>query len=117
MRTEMKNSEMKTIIRHIDRLTRNLNARGRRRHADGPDQQQKLKDAKYGAEVWAKKSLNAVVGLTTHCKFLYPQLIEKEEFDKLKNSVQKDLENGEKFVDAMKRLITFCDIAIKAQRG
>lgn len=39
----MKNSEMKTIIRHIDRLTRNLNARGRRRYADGPDQQQKLK--------------------------------------------------------------------------
>ena len=31
----MKNSEMKTIIRHIDRLTRNLNARGRRRDA-GP---------------------------------------------------------------------------------
>ena len=24
----MKNSEMKTIIRHIDRLTRNLNAEG-----------------------------------------------------------------------------------------
>lgn len=113
----MKNSEMKTIIRHIDRLTRNLNARGRRRYADGPDQQQKLKDAKYGAEVWAKKSLDTVVGLTTHCKFLYPQLIEKEEFDKLKKSVQKDLERGEKFVDAMKRLTTFCDIAIKAQRG
>lgn len=30
----MKNSEMKTIIRHIDRLTRNLNARGRRRDAN-----------------------------------------------------------------------------------
>lgn len=113
----MKNSEMKTIIRHIDSLTRNLNARWRRRYADAPDQQKKLEDAKYGAEVWAKKSLDAVVGLTTHCKFLYPQLIEKEEFDKLKKSVQKDLERGEKFVDAMKRLITFCDIAIKAQRG
>lgn len=113
----MKNSEMKTIIRHIDRLTRKLNARGRRRYADGPDQQQKLKDAKYGAELWAKKSLNAVVGLTTHCKFLYPPLIEKEEFDRLKKSVQKDIENGEKFVDAAKTLIKYCDIAIKAQRG
>lgn len=29
----MKNSEMKTIIRHIDRLTRNLNVKGRRRDA------------------------------------------------------------------------------------
>lgn len=31
----MKKSEMKTIIRHIDRLTRNLNVKGRRRDA-GP---------------------------------------------------------------------------------
>lgn len=29
----MKNSEMKTIIRHIDRLTRKLNVKGRRRDA------------------------------------------------------------------------------------
>ena len=29
----MKNSEMKTIIRHIDRLTRNLNVKARRRDA------------------------------------------------------------------------------------
>lgn len=33
----MKNSEMKTIIRHIDRLTRNLNVKGRRRDAFSMD--------------------------------------------------------------------------------
>ena len=39
----MKNSEMKTIIRHIDRLTRNLNAKGRRRDAGS----EKVKNAIY----------------------------------------------------------------------
>lgn len=33
----MKNSEMKTIIRHIDRLTRNLNVKARRRDAFSMD--------------------------------------------------------------------------------
>lgn len=37
----MKKSEMKTIIRHIDRLTRNLNVKGRRRDA-GPKAERQI---------------------------------------------------------------------------
>lgn len=37
----MKNSEMKTIIRHIDRLTHKLNVKGRRRDA-GPKAEQQI---------------------------------------------------------------------------
>ena len=113
----MKNSEMKTIIRHIDHLTRKLNARGRRRYADAPDQQQKLKlkNAKYGAEVWARNAADAAIRI--HTNSTYKPLVENEEFDKLKQIVQKDIEYCEKFVDATKELIKYCDEFIKAQRG
>ena len=111
----MRKNEVKTIVRHIDRLARNLNARGRRRYADGPDQQQKLENAKYGVEVWTRKPLNPSVPM--HAKYVYPQYVENEEFDKLKKLVQKDLKSGEEFIKSANRLITFCNIAIKAQRG
>ena len=113
----MRKNEVKTIVRHIDRLTRNLNARGRRRYADAPDQQQKLKlkNAKYGAEVWARNAADAAIRI--HTKSTYKPLVENEEFDKLKSIVQKDIENCEKFVDATKELIKYCDEGIKAQRG
>ena len=56
----MKNSEMKTIIRHIDRLTRNLNVKGRRRDAGS----EKVKNAIYA-------TANKIDGLVNElCKTL-----------------------------------------------
>ena len=66
----MKNSEMKTIIRHIDRLTRNLNARGRRRYADAPDEQQRrnIESAAQAVKNWSRKVLDAVFDIQNDCK-------------------------------------------------
>lgn len=47
----MKNSEMKTIIRHIDRLTRNLNARGRRRDAANDSSREQINNVKASIKV------------------------------------------------------------------
>lgn len=115
----MKNSEMKTIIRHIDRLTRKLNVKARRRDAIS------MKPVK---DLSLKKS-----ALKHQCDVM-SQMLEgcDKEFSK-SGYVQKkinseDFESAKKYTESFAReikrfdkvavsILTLINEAIKIQRG
>lgn len=113
----MKNSEMKTIIRHIDRLTRNLNTRGRRRYADGPDEQQRrnIESAALGVKNWARRTLDALFDIQSDCKTLFPQMAKDAEFEQIKKLAKKDIDSLKTVVKALNQMMAFCDEGIKAK--
>ena len=113
----MKNSEMKMIIRHIDRLTRNLNARGRRRDFDAVDEQQRrnVESAALGVKNWARKTLDALFDIQSDCKNLFPQMAKDAEFEQIKKYAKKDIDSLKTVVKALNQMMAFCDEGIKAK--
>lgn len=113
----MKNSELKTIIRHIDRLTRNLNARGRRRYADAPDEQQRrnIESAASAVKNWSRKVLDALFDIQSDCKNLFPQMAKDAEFEQIKKYAKKDIDSLKTVVKALNQMMEFCDEGIKAK--
>lgn len=111
----MKNSEMKTIIRHIDRLTRNLNARGRHRYAD---------NAFDDAVINARRENDAISKIGNMFVFYsgtnerFAQKRDKRSIEVVKQTAESLLKKECKdVVTHLKALIKYCDIAIKAQEG
>lgn len=116
----MKNSEMKTIIRHIDRLTRNLNIKARRRDAFSFST--------------ADKDLSLTKNALKHQCDVMSQMLEgcDKEFSK-SGFVQKkinseDFESAKKYTESFAReiqrfnkvavsILNLIDEAIKLQRG
>ena len=113
----MKNSEIKTIIRHIDRLTRNLNARGRRRYADAQDEQQRrnIESAASAVKNWSRKVLDAVFDIQNDCKNLFPELAKNGDFEQIKKFAKQDIDGCKTLVKALNQVIAFCDEGIKAK--
>lgn len=111
----MKNSEIKTIIRHIDRLTRNLNARGRHRYAD---------NAFDDAVINARRENDAISKIGNMFVFYsgtnerFAQKRDKRSIEVVKQTAESLLKKECKdVVTHLKALIKYCDIAIKAQEG
>ena len=108
----MKNSEMKTIIRHIDRLTRNLNARGRRRYADnaldkarGDVRHENALIDRIGSSIVFNSQMNDRLA----------QKMGKRSFELIKDNAEGLLKKEcKEVVTRLKALIKYCDIAINA---
>lgn len=112
----MKNSEMKTIIRHIDRLTRNLNVKGRRRDAAEDDQQRRnIESAASAVKNWSRKVLDAVFDIQNDCKNLFPELAKNGDFEQIKKFAKQDIDGCKTLVKALNQVIAFCDEGIKAK--
>lgn len=116
---DMKNSEIKKIIRHIDRLTRSLNARGRRRDAADSDEQRKeIERAKAGVKTWSQKALDAARDIQIGCKSLDSKFADFGDFEQCKRLAKQDVErNCKALVKALNQVVDFCDDGIKAQRA
>lgn len=109
----MKNSEMKTIIRHIDRLTRNLNARGLRRYADNAFDDAVIK-VRWENDAIGK--LGNTIVFNSNMNERLAQKRDKRTIELIKSNAKGLLEKECKdVVTHLKELIKYCDIAIKAQ--
>lgn len=108
----MKNGEMKTIIRHIDRLTRNLNARVRRRYAD-----KSFDDAviKVRWENDAIGKLGNTIVFNSNMNERFAQKRDKRSIELVKSNAEGLLKKEcKEVVTRLKALIKYCDIAINA---
>ena len=120
----MKNSEMKTIIRHIDRLTRNLNARGRRRDAVSEEEKQrhvverqrekKLNAAVSGMKQSSIKALNDMFDIRIECNSRFQNLAKRADFESIKNLAKKDIDSLKNVAKNLNQVIASCNKGIKA---
>lgn len=119
----MKNSEMKTIIRHIDRLTRNLNAKRRRRDAGSEEemqrhvverQREKKQNAALGVKHYCVKVLNDMLDIQNDCKSLFPDLAKRADFESIIKSAKKDIDSLKNVAKDLKQVIAFCNEGINA---
>lgn len=118
----MKNSEMKTIIRHIDRLTRNLNARGRRRDAISEEErkrrvverqrQKKTQNAVSGTKQSSIKALNDIFDIGNDCKFLFLKLAKRADFESIKEFAKKEIDSLKNVNKNLNQVIAFCNKGI-----
>lgn len=112
----MKNSEMKTIIRHIDRLTRNLNARGRRRYADDATLDKAINDVRRYNDLIGR--IADTIRFDSDSNERFAQLMTKRGIGAVKTNAEGLLKRECKdLVTHLKTLIKCCDIAIKATKG
>lgn len=109
----MKNSEMKTIIRHIDRLTRNLNARGLRRYADNAFDDAVINVRRQNDKIGR---IGKSIVFNSDANERLAQKRDKRTIELVKSNAKGLLEKECKdVVTYLKELIKYCDIAIKAQ--
>lgn len=115
----MKKSEMKTIIRHIDRLTRKLNARGRRRDAADENQQRETVEFSKGTiNAYSKKMAGKLSILASVFRDDFPKFADQEDFDRVKRYAKSISERDcKQLASLMDNFINLSDKAIKAQRG
>ena len=110
----MKNSEMKTIIRHIDRLTRNLNARGRRRYADNALELDKARSNVRHENALIDRIGSSIV-FNSQMNDRLAQKMGKRSFELIKDNAEGLLKKEcKEVVTRLKTLIKYCDIAINA---
>lgn len=114
----MKNSELKTIIRHIDRLTRNLNARGRRRDAADDNQQRETVEFSKGTiKAYSKKMAGKLSVLASVFKDDFPKFADQGDFESVKRYAKSISERDcKQLTSLMNNFISLSDKAIKAQR-
>ena len=116
----MKKSEMKTIIRHIDRLTRKLNVKGRRRDADNDWSREQIERAR--ETIKARCALNAkyLRELVEDCMSggIFEIEANKEDFTSVKKLCQSVIKTHiPMIVERFKNIMKECDLGIKAQKG
>ena len=119
----MKNSEMKTIIRHIDRLTRKLNVKARRRDA-GPEeemqrhvverQREKKQHAASGVKHYCTKVFNDMLDIQNDCKSLFPDLAKRADFASIIKFAKKDIDSLKNVAKSLNQVIAFCTEGLKA---
>lgn len=114
----MKNSELKTIIRHIDRLTRNLNARGRRRDAADDNQQRETVEFSKGTiKAYSKKMAGKLSVLASVFKDDFTKFADQGDFESVKRYAKSISERDcKQLTSLMNNFISLSDKAIKAQR-
>lgn len=114
----MKNREMKTIIRHIDRLTRNLNARGRRRDASNDLSREQIDNIK--ATIKSRCALIEKQLIEIRRDFILGGIfedIEKEDFENIKKIAQSSTSIiNSQTIARFKEVIKLSEEAIKAQK-
>lgn len=119
----MKKSEIKTIVRHIDRLTRTLNVKGRRRDAVSEEemqqhvverQREKKQNAASGIKHYSVKVLNDILDIQNDCKSLFPNLAKRADFESIKKFAKKDIDSLKNVAKSLNEVIAFCNEGIKA---
>lgn len=114
----MKNSEMKTIIRHIDRLTRKLNVRGRRRDASNDGAREQIDNIK--ATINGRCTLIAKQLRELRQDFISGGIyeeIKKEDFENIKKIAQSAISIiNSQTIARFKEVIKLSEEAIKAQK-
>lgn len=116
----MKNSEMKTIIRHIDRLTRSLNVKARRRDAFSFSMNDKDLSLKKNA---LKHQCDVMSQMLEGCdkefsKSGYVQKkINSEDFESAKKYTESFAREIKRFDKVAVSILTLINEAIKIQRG
>ena len=115
----MKNSEMKTIIRHIDRLARNLNVKGRRRDAVDDRAREQIDNIKATIKsrcVFIAKQLREL-DQELISGGIYETEIKKEDFENIKKIAQSMINIINSLIIArLKEVIKLSEEAIKAQK-
>ena len=116
----MKNSEMKTIIRHIDRLTRNLNVKARRRDAFSFSMNDKDLSLTKSS---LKHQCNVLSEMLSGCdkEFSNSGFVQKkinsEDFESAKKYTQSFAREIQRFNKVAVSILDLIDQAIKQQRG
>ena len=116
----MKNSEMKTIIRHIDRLTRNLNVKGRRRDADNDWSRKQIESARETIKARCRLNAKYLRELVEDCMSggIFEIEANKEDFTSVKKLCQSVIRTHiPEIVERFKTIMKECDEGIKAQKG